>query len=328
MLPRNVRTLFSEVVTHQRREHQSERDKAVKEFVFKMARQGISQSSAFNDGKVEIFCEAFEKYATGVWDEMQRVMEGGFEVYPGCKDDLINVLKESLAAVYEADTRSLFSIQNNVHTPTARHLARREPRFEFRCRAVTEKLTTEIKIFVNQLRTMKEKEAKRVTIAGPWKNSWLQGLSAVLEASEQTPPDSLADTLEKGGNPYLAGLENIPVKPKGVEQAAADHQKDAGDAAAKQIQAATSELRAATKQLAEVAQPFREMYKDQRLVGAKADAMKAGIPELVVDVIVSIYHKSKLPTTDGLVKYLNSWGIQPNWKPLDMAQAVRPLAVG
>ena len=96
-----------------------------------MARQGISQSSAFNDGKVKIYCEAFEKYAAGVWNDMQRVLGGGFEVYPGCEDDLINFLKESLAAVYEADTKSLFAIKNDVHTPTARHLARCKPRFEF-----------------------------------------------------------------------------------------------------------------------------------------------------------------------------------------------------
>ena len=50
------------------------------------------------------------------------------------------------------------------------------------------------------------------------------------------------------------------------------------------------------------------MYKDQRLAGAKADAWKAGIPELVVDYLASTYHTSKLPTTDGLVKYLNDSG--------------------
>jgi len=78
--------------------------------------------------------------------------------------------------------------------------------------------------------------------------------------------------------------------------------------AAKAIRDANSDLRSSTEQLAEVAQPFREMYKDPKLGAAKADALKAGIPESVVDVIVSIYHKSKMPTVDGLVKYLNSGG--------------------
>ena len=118
MLPQNVRTLFAEVVTHRRREHQTKRDKAIQEFTFKMAGQGNSQSSAFNDDKVEIYCEAFNKYAAGVWDDMQRVLGDGFEVYPGCEDDSINFLKESLAAVYEADTKSLFALKNcEVHTP-------------------------------------------------------------------------------------------------------------------------------------------------------------------------------------------------------------------
>jgi len=141
---------------------------------------------------------------------------------------------------------------------------------------------------------------------GAAKETWLTGISKVLDPQPESV--SVADILEKGGNVYLDGLKNVPAKPKEVEQAAADHQKNAGDAAAKQIQAATSELRAVTEQLAEVAQPFREMYKDQRLAGAKTDALKAGTPELVVDVIVRFYHTSKMPTTDGLVKYLNSSG--------------------
>jgi len=100
-----------------------------------------------------------------------------------------------------------------------------------------------------------------------------------------------------------------PEKQHAEAQAAANHLKNAADAAAKQIRAVNAELRASTEQLAEVAQPFREMYKDQRLAGTKSDALKAAIPELVVDTIVSFYHKSKLPTTDGLVKNLNSSGI-------------------
>lgn len=166
-LPQNARALFSEVVTNHRREHQTGRDKAIKKFTLKMNGQGIGQSSAFNDGKVKIYCEAFQKYAAGVWDDMQRVLGGGFEVYPGCEDDLINFLKESLAAVYEADTKSLFAIKSHADTPTAKHLARCKPRFQFPCQAVTEKLTTEIKISVNQLRAINEKKAALPPNASP-----------------------------------------------------------------------------------------------------------------------------------------------------------------
>jgi biotin operon repressor len=169
MLPQNVRTLFAEAVTHQRRRHQTERDKAIQEFTFKMARQGVSQSSAFNNGKVEIHCEAFKKYAAGIWGDMQRVLGGGFEVYPGCENDLINFLKESLAAVYDADTNNLFAFKNDVHTPTTRHLARCKPRFEFPCKVVTEKLTTEIKLFINRLRVIKQKEATLPSSENPEK---------------------------------------------------------------------------------------------------------------------------------------------------------------
>ena len=84
---------------------------------------------------------------------------------------------------------------------------------------------------------------------------------------------------------------------------------NAAHSAAAQIRAETSKLRATIETLKEVAQPFREMYKDPRLAGAKAEALKAGIPELVVDEIVSFYLKVKMPTTDGLMKSANTGGI-------------------
>jgi hypothetical protein len=154
MLPPNVRALLTEVVSHRKREHQIERDKALQEFTFKMANQGLSQSSAFNKGKTEIYCEAFAKYATSVWNDMQRVLDGGFATYPGCEDDLINFLKESLAGVYEADTKSL-----NVLKGFGAYKAR----FEFYYQTIAGKLATEIKIFANKLRTIKEKEVTQVT---------------------------------------------------------------------------------------------------------------------------------------------------------------------
>ena len=84
---------------------------------------------------------------------------------------------------------------------------------------------------------------------------------------------------------------------------------NAANTAEKKIRAVTLELRATIERLEEVAQPFHEMYKDPRLAGAKAEALKAGIPELVVDEIVSIYLKFKMPTTDGLMKSANTGGI-------------------
>jgi hypothetical protein len=142
-------------------------------------------------------------------------------------------------------------------------------------------------------------------------NSWTAGISKALGL--QTDSASSANMLENG-NPFLAGLDistTQPIGPKPIEeaQAAASLLKNAGDEMMKKAKAVSSDLRAAAEQLAEVAEPLREMYKDQRLACAKADALKAKIPELVVDTIVSFHHASKLPTTDGLVKYLNSSGL-------------------
>ena len=65
---------------------------------------------------------------------------------------------------------------------------------------------------------------------------------------------------------------------------------------------------AAANEFKEATAPLREMYKDERLCKAKADALKADIPELVVDAIVSIYHTTKFPSKGTLMKNLGSSG--------------------
>jgi hypothetical protein len=141
--------------------------------------------------------------------------------------------------------------------------------------------------------------------------------------------ESAADTSEGAScslappqSPAIGGSTSPATVPAGGQSKAeplpAD-QLERLEAVAKRIEGASEKMRseaddtvskvgAVTVQLAEAAHPFREMYKDERLAGAKADALKAGIPELVVDTIVSHYHAKKLPTTDGLLKYLNDSG--------------------
>jgi len=157
MLPTEIRDLFDEAVLHRKREHRTERDDAIRAFTFKMGKQGIPRSSAFNNGTVKVYCEAFEKFATSIWNDMQRVMAGGFEFYPRCEVDVNSFLTLAVTPVQEADKQKLFAPKKVVADPiTARHLAQCQPQFEFRYQAIIEKLTTEIKIFSNRLRAIRE----------------------------------------------------------------------------------------------------------------------------------------------------------------------------
>lgn len=80
------------------------------------------------------------------------------------------------------------------------------------------------------------------------------------------------------------------------------------DAAVQKIKTVILETRAAAEELKEAATPFREMYKDERLSKAKSEALKAGIPEVVVDAIVREYNLSKFPSGRGLYKRLLETG--------------------
>lgn len=107
MLPSNIKALLDEVVSHKRREHERERNATLREFEFEMVRKGLGQSSQFVQGRTDIYCDAFEKFAVNVWKEMQRVLDGGFEYYSDGEHHLINFLKDSLTVACEADKNGL-----------------------------------------------------------------------------------------------------------------------------------------------------------------------------------------------------------------------------
>ena len=73
------------------------------------------------------------------------------------------------------------------------------------------------------------------------------------------------------------------------------------------------QARAVAEEVKNVMAPYREMYKDERLSKAKADALRAAIPELVVDTIIKEFHLSKFPTIGTLMKRL---GDSENMKKL------------
>lgn len=165
MLPQNIGTLFEQVVLHKTREHTRDRNKQFTQFKLNMFKQGLIQSSAFINGKADIYCEAFEKYAEAVWVEMQKVLNFvGFKYYQGCEDDLIKFLKDSLTHCYDLDRNSLFDNKQAGYTS---YEAYNSGKFN-NCREnITDKLTTEITLFVTKLKSAKEKEPVHVIINLP-----------------------------------------------------------------------------------------------------------------------------------------------------------------
>ena len=153
-LNQNIRTLLSEVVAHKIKDHTRERNNEVREFIFEMSRKGSSQSDAFINGKTDIYCEAFDKFAISIWTEMQRVLNScGFEYYTGCENDLIKFLKGALTVCGTLDSKSLFDNKDSGITGIQAH---NSGRFNNRRENIAEKLTTEIKIFTSKLLLAKE----------------------------------------------------------------------------------------------------------------------------------------------------------------------------
>jgi hypothetical protein len=184
MLPHNIRDLLAEVVLHKKREHTRERNNQVREFTFKMARQGLFQpSSALINGKTDIYCEAFDKFATGVWNEIQRVLNScGLEYYAGYEGDLIKLLKESLTVCGEADRKSLFDNRESGFTGVQ---AFNSGKFDNRRGTITEKLVTEIKIFTSKLQaTQKPKEI-------------IEAIGPVVYANIKIPKEKIPWSVEK-----------------------------------------------------------------------------------------------------------------------------------
>jgi hypothetical protein len=149
--------LLTGAISHLNGRHLAEVGNAMRELKFKMVRQGTAQSSMFNQGQTKIYCEAFEKYADGVWQEMRRVLEEiGFDAHPGCENDLVSLLTQYLAGAYEADKASMRSLRTlGSHKP--------EATLEFHYKTVVTRLATEIRIFAKKVRAMKEKEKAEAT---------------------------------------------------------------------------------------------------------------------------------------------------------------------
>lgn len=63
-----------------------------------------------------------------------------------------------------------------------------------------------------------------------------------------------------------------------------------------------SKAQSVVEEMKEAVAPLREMYKDDRLFKAKAEALKVNIPEMIIDLIIAEYHASKFPTVDRLYK--------------------------
>jgi hypothetical protein len=79
-------------------------------------------------------------------------------------------------------------------------------------------------------------------------------------------------------------------------------------AANSEARSVNAQLQATVTELREAAAPFREMFKDERTSKAKADALKAGVPELVVNAIVREKFLHGFPRIGTLINCLSTSG--------------------
>lgn len=141
------------VVTNLRPAYEKRKSEALREFTFKMARQGLGQSSVFGRHVAQIFHDGFEEYCQQAWDEVRRVLEETqFDPYAGCEQDLIEFLKKSVGIVYEA-ARKEFGRKKHFVSNTAQGSFNAS--FEFRYKHAIEKIETEVKILCSKFRIMK-----------------------------------------------------------------------------------------------------------------------------------------------------------------------------
>ena len=88
---------------------------------------------------------------------------------------------------------------------------------------------------------------------------------------------------------------------------------------------------AVTEIFKEATQPLQEMYKDERLVKAKAEGIRSNIPELVLDRIVAEHLSSGFPAIDRFYKTLITSGdlnkLRKNRRGSSRSQIARHLKV-
>ena len=149
MVPDETRLLLLRVIAQLFPKHQKQKDEALRALKYKMLSQGLGRSSIFDHAYLQIYIDSFEKYSEQVWNEAKRVLEEtGFEAYPECEQDLVQLLNSAISTVRESDRQKLSGEKNFSHNEAGAV-------FEFHSTIAMDKVTTEVKILCAKLRTMK-----------------------------------------------------------------------------------------------------------------------------------------------------------------------------
>lgn len=153
MLPPETKVMLDGVVSHQRLEHEKRKGNALRELTFRMFRQGLGQSSAFDKSQAQIFFDSFEEYAQRVWEEVRRVLqETRFPFYPDCERDLVQYLNNTLASLHEAE---LTGFGKQKHLTSHAVQSSFQAGLGFRYKHASERLATEVKILCANLQSGK-----------------------------------------------------------------------------------------------------------------------------------------------------------------------------
>jgi hypothetical protein len=186
MVPDETRLLLLRVIAQLFPKHQKQKDEALRALKYKMVSQGLGRSSIFDRAYAQIYIDSFEKYSEQVWNEAKRVLEEtGFDAYPECEQDLIQLLNSAILVVRESDRKKL-NDEKSFTTNAA------EAVFEFHSTIAMDKVTTEVKILCAKLRTMK---ANKPQVSSQTNNYYLLGSnSRVNQGSTDNSVNIVSET--------------------------------------------------------------------------------------------------------------------------------------
>jgi hypothetical protein len=175
MIPAETQALLQRIISHAYSDYCAERNEAVREYHFKMARQRLINSSAFSQGGIKIYRDSFAKFVRNMWALIEKTLEEiGYDPDEKAEVDLYNLLQKALIPLRDLDDRSFAGSFANRSNP--------KPNLHANRTAQLARLETQITIFVKKIRAMKTNPKMQ---SGNQINYYLQGPNSRVNIHSQ-----------------------------------------------------------------------------------------------------------------------------------------------
>jgi hypothetical protein len=154
MFPPEIRQLMEEAVSNEiRHYHQCKRD-ALREHTADAERKKILWSNAFSEGEIRIYLNEYERCAQRVLDSIKSIH---FTPFPNCEKELIAISTLALHQLIATEPSGFSKVSKKFAIPV----------YQSRTKHALKRLETELKIYVNQLRSkIPTVPSPQVTVVG------------------------------------------------------------------------------------------------------------------------------------------------------------------